>query len=242
MPRNHKRYGCKPDYLDHRDLMFRSSQHFKIMQIPQHVELTANLPPCWDQGELGSCTGHGSVGAMVFIHPGQMFSRLDAYFVGRAIEGDVADDNGAQIRDVVKGIADVGICLESVWPYDINTFATPPDLSAAVMTKCTQYLRCQDLYDVKNSLAQGFPVIIGFSVYENFESDAMKQSGILRLPGGGDSMLGGHCVLVVGYDEVQQLVLVRNSWGTGWGPFNGNFWMDYTYFQNLVSDMWTIRA
>ena len=30
-------------------------------------------------------------------------------------------------------------------------------------------------------------------------------------------MLGNHCVLIVGYDDVNQCFIVKNSWGTGWG-------------------------
>jgi len=94
---------------------------------------------------------------------------------------------------------------------------------------------------LKNSLAQGFPVIIGFTVYEGFETDEVAQSGILNMPGVDEQVVGGHCVLVVGYDDANGRALVRNSWGTAWG-INGYFWMDYGYFQDLVSDMWTIRS
>lgn len=240
--RNKKRYGCRPDTKDVRDLKFRDSQHFKLMKLPNSVDLTSKLPPCWDQGELGSCTGHGSVGAMVFIHPDKMFSRLDAYFNARVIEGDIDQDNGAQIRDVVMGLVKTGVCDESVWPYDISTFATPPALDTAVMTKVSQYLRCDNLDEVRNSLAQGFPVIIGFTVFSNFESAEMVKHGILHTPGWFDKNLGGHCVLVTGYDDTAQQVTIRNSWGTEWGPFQGNFRMGYDYFHHLVSDMWTIRA
>ena len=178
---------------------------------------------------------------MVYIHSDKMFSRLDAYFNGRVIEGDVDQDAGAQIRDVVSGIANTGLCEESVWPYDITTFATPPDLSTAVMSKVASYFRVCQLSDLKNSLAQGFPVIIGFTVYESFESPAVASSGIVPYPADDEEMLGGHCVLVVGYDDRKQMVFVRNSWGTGWG-LQGNFWMPYKFFDKLVSDMWTLRS
>lgn len=239
-----KRYGCKPDIKDHRDLRYQESPHFKLMPLPPSVDLSDKLPACWDQGELGSCTGHGSGGAMALIHPGFMPSRLMIYYDGRAIEGDVQDDNGAQIRDVVSGLAHQGVCDESLWPYDISQFAAPPNdaaYQAALTNKITNYYRVLTLPDVKNSLAQGFPVIIGFTVYEGFESPDVAASGILKMPHWGEQAVGGHCVLVIGYDDAKQEVLVRNSWGTGWG-INGNFWMPYQYFKHLVSDMWTIRV
>lgn len=240
-----KRYGCKPDLIDHRDFMFLRSEHYaKLIELPPSVNLVDKLPPCWDQGDLGSCTGHGSGAAIAFLKPGFMPSRLMIYYDGREIEGDTNDDAGAQIRDVVAGLADRGVCDEALWPYDISAFAISPNNDAyqsAGVNKISQYLRCTDLDDIKNSLAQGFPVIIGFSVYENFESQDVANTGILKMPGPNDRMVGGHCVLVIGYDDTRGQVFVRNSWGTGWG-LQGNFWMDYLYFQNLVNDCWTIRA
>lgn len=237
-------YNHRPDNPDIRDITYRPKIVLSDVQIPQSVDLTDKLPACWDQGDLGSCTGHGSVGAMVFLHPAQMFSRLDAYYNGRVIEGDTGEDNGAQIRDVVQGLAQVGVCEETQWPYDTDTFSSPPSIvteGLAFQTKISQYLRVSDLDDLKQCLAEGFPVVFGFTVYDNMESEQMTETGILSLPGPEDQVLGGHCVLAIGYDETTQQVKVRNSWGTGWGPFNGNFFMDYAYFQNLVSDMWTLR-
>lgn len=238
-------YNHRPDTLDIRDLAYRPKLIMAEAHIPESTDLENKLPSCWDQLDLGACTGHGSIGAMVFIHPDKMFSRLKAYYNGRVIEGDVCEDNGAQIRDVVQGLAQAGVCEETQWPYNTDTFASPPPIvteNSAFETKISQYLRVSDIEDYKQCLAEGFPVILGFTVYSNFESEEMTQSGILTLPGTNDSVLGGHCVLGIGYDETTRRAKIRNSWGTGWGPFSGNFFMDYDYFTNLVSDMWTIRS
>jgi C1A family cysteine protease len=55
-------------------------------------------------------------------------------------------------------------------------------------------------------------------------------------------MIGGHAVCGVGYDDVKKRLLVRNSWGTGWG-MDGYFTMPYAYLvdRNLSDDFWTIR-
>jgi C1A family cysteine protease len=51
----------------------------------------------------------------------------------------------------------------------------------------------------------------------------------------------GHAVLMVGYDDATQRVIVRNSWGASWGQ-GGYFTMPYQYVvdRNLASDLWTI--
>lgn len=236
-----RKYGCRVDYPRKDDVAYRPKVVRMVAELPPSVNLVDKLPACWDQGDLGSCTGHGSIGAMVFLHPEQMFSRLDAYYNGRVIEGDVDQDNGAQIADVVMGLTNAGVVSESLWPYDPTTFATPPvDLLQDPVTTAVQTARVADLDDLKQCLAEGFPVVIGFSVYDNFESPEMAQTGILTLPGPSDELLGGHCVLVIGYDEATQQVFVRNSWGTAWG-LSGNFYMPYAYFNTLVSDMWVIQ-
>jgi len=245
MIKHTKRYGCKPDKKDSRDMLYHESQHDKMVFMPPSVLLTDKLPACWDQGELGSCTGHGCGAAMLFIHEGSSpSSRLMIYYDGREIEGTTAEDDGAQIRDVVAGLARKGACNEDLWPYDITQFAVqPPDAAyaAAGSNKITNYFRCTDLMSVKNSLAQGFPVIIGFTVYSGFEAPDVASTGIAKMPGSFERVVGGHCVLVIGYDDSKNAVFVRNSWGTAWG-LSGNFWMPYDYFKNLVSDMWTLRA
>jgi C1A family cysteine protease len=62
------------------------------------------------------------------------------------------------------------------------------------------------------------------------------------MPLPGEKEVGGHAVLVVGYDNVTQRFLARNSWGTEWG-IKGHFTLPYSYILNpdLATDFWTIR-
>ena len=95
---------------------------------------------------------------------------------------------------------------------------------------------------MKNSLFNGNPFVVGFLVYESFESQKVANTGYVPLPKlGKEKLLGGHAVTRVGYDENKQVWIMRNSWGTGWGE-NGYFYMPYKY---LTSDLasgafWTI--
>jgi hypothetical protein len=51
-----RRFGCIPDHPDFRDLMFAPPPQ----PLPAKVDLSGILPPVLDQGQIGSCTGHGS--------------------------------------------------------------------------------------------------------------------------------------------------------------------------------------
>ena len=92
-------------------------------------------------------------------------------------------------------------------------------------------------------LAEGYPFVFGFTVYESFESPAVAKTGRLNLPKPSEKSLGGHAVMAAGYDDATKRFLIRNSWGTDWG-MKGYFTIPYAYLdnRNLSDDFWTIRA
>ena len=95
---------------------------------------------------------------------------------------------------------------------------------------------------MKGCLASGYPFILGFSVYESFETLAVAAGGHAPMPNPTETLLGGHAVLAVGYEDDKQWFLMRNSWGTRWG-LAGYFTLPYDYLldANLSDDFWTIR-
>jgi len=89
-------------------------------------------------------------------------------------------------------------------------------------------------------LAEGFPFVFGFTVYESFESASTASTGIVRMPKKDEKTLGGHAVMAVGYHQKKKYFLVRNSWGEGWGQA-GYCLMPFAYLETLAGDFWTIR-
>ncbi|MFH7191396.1 C1 family peptidase, partial [Klebsiella pneumoniae] len=74
-----------------------------------------------------------------------------------------------------------------------------------------------DVDHLKAALASGFPVVVGFTVYPGFESDAAAKTGVVPMPGKKERPLGGHCVFVVGYGQTPGTFTLQNSWGPDWG-------------------------
>jgi C1A family cysteine protease len=220
--------------------------------LPAMTDLRSNCPPVYDQLQLGSCTSNAIAGAVEFdlIKEKQQRifipSRLFLYYNERVIEGTVSSDSGAPLRDGIKSMATQGDCPESLWPYDIAEFAVKPPAncySQALMFKAVQYQRLiQDATQLKSCLASGFPFVLGFTVYESFESQEVASTGHASMPAPNEKVIGGHAVMAVGYDDSSQWFILRNSWGTTWG-MAGYFTLPCTYLldQNLASDFWTIR-
>lgn len=244
-----RHYGWKPDLIDIHDYHF-TPHWFALLNLPQRVDLRAQCPPIYDQGNLGSCTSNAIAGAVQFDQMKQkeqsfMPSRLFIYYNEREKEGTVNSDARAAIRDGIKSVNSQGVCPESEWPYIIDQFTVKPldqCYKDALLHRSLSYQRVMhDITHMKACLAAGHPFVFGFTVYESFESAAVAQSGIVPMPQRGEQVLGGHAVLACGYDEAQQRFLARNSWGGAWG-MQGYFMMDYMYLQHLASDFWVIQT
>ncbi len=242
-----RNFGWRPDIPDQRDFLYS-----KIVRIPKKLPPKINLikycSAVEDQGELGSCTANAIAGNIEFLESlsAQSFedkSRLFIYYNERALEGHVNEDSGAMIRDGIKVCAKYGACDELIWPYNINRFDEKPDKKAYTDGKehrIVSYHRILTLDEMRACLAEGFPFVFGFAVYESFETQQVAKTGIVNMPKKSERMLGGHAVMSVGYDDKVKRFLVRNSWGSNWG-MNGYFTMPYKYLQTLSDDFWTIR-
>jgi C1A family cysteine protease len=243
------RYGWVPDVPDQRDLLYSAVRPAPVT-LPPRIDLRPMCSPVENQGDLGSCTGNALAGAIEFLERKDhaVFvdaSRLFIYYNERALEGTIKSDSGAMIRDGIKTLKNQGVCSETLWPYIVTKFAIKPSAACykeALNCQITSYHRILTLDEMRACLADGFPFVFGFTVYESFESQEVERTGVVQMPRPNERSLGGHAVLAVGYNEAQKRFIVRNSWGTDWGQ-KGYFSIPYEYLasRNLADDFWTIR-
>src|SRR5579859_5171972 len=261
-PRKTQHYGWRPDLPDSRDRIFNLEEKVEVTAaLPPRADLSPNMPGIYDQGQLGSCTGNGIARVLEYgaIKQGEAPvtpSRLFLYYNERVIEGTVSQDSGAQIRDGIKVVVHQGVPPESDWPYDIGQFAVKPSAQAYADATRHEALVYKRILltgpgdPVRTALASGSPVVFGFSVPAYFEPGGGNWDPTrdpLPVPGPSDKIIGGHCVVLSGYDDTRTrfpspAFQVENSWGTGWG-MAGRFWMDAAWFAphaGLASDLWVI--
>ena len=204
-----------------------------------------HVTPVRDQGGCGSCVSFGSMGlieSMAHIETGRWvdLSEADSHFCS----SHGANCGGWWPDQCLDQVLARGVCDEAGFPYpsafpgnDIH--ASPPacNLPADRATRLTNITARHSLADataVKNHLTNVGPVTGCLSVFNDFFSYA---GGVYHHVTG--ALAGGHCVLVIGYSEVEQCWIIKNSWGTGWGiggfgkiayadlMFNGSFFPMY---------------
>ena len=215
------------------------------------VDLRQYCSSIEDQGKLGSCTGNAIAGAIELLHKRKSrtldISRLFIYYYERKFIGTVNYDSGAYIRDGIKACYTYGAPTENLWPYNISKFKMQPHKTAivdALKRKVTSYQRAVDFNQVMDSITSGYPVTIGFNVYSSFDSPTVARTGVMPYPNvNKERLLGGHAVLLVGYNKDNNTFIARNSWGTRWGD-KGYFYMPFQVIQNnrMSSDFWVIKS
>ncbi len=236
-------------------------------ELPTEVDLRPWCSPIEDQGILGSCTAQAGVGLVEYFENrafGQYLdgSRLFLYKATRNLMGWTGD-SGAFIRTTMGAMRLFGIPPEKHWPYtDGEQFDEEPPAfcyAYALNYRAISYYRLDPygtpeealLAQIRTNLANGLAMMFGFTVYSSIGQ--AKEKGRIPYPAPKESVMGGHAVVAVGYDdklpiqntnvggrETTGAILVRNSWGTEWGEA-GYGWLPYEYvLKGLAVDWWSL--
>jgi C1A family cysteine protease len=176
-------------------------------------------------------------------------SHLFFYYNGRVIEGEpVGEDTGLTVANACKSVSQYGGCPEALWPYDIKNMAVKPSpicYRKGKKFRITKYVQVpQTLVALQHMLIDGFPIIYGISVYSSFMSDEVARTGMVPLPDVKmETLEGGHCIVICGYDNTSKRFTCQNSWSTEWGD-KGFFTIPYEYVLNpdLANDFWAFKS
>jgi len=200
------------------------------------VDLRAFCSPIVDQGQLGSCTANAAAGLVEYFEKrafGRYIaaSRLFIYKTTRDLLG-VKGDTGAYLRSTMGAFALFGAPPEQYLPYDVSKFDAEPSAfcyAFGANYQALKYFRLDPspmtgpevLKNIKQFLDAGFPSMFGLPVYDEYMH--VPANGLVAYPSANSTLYGGHANDAVGYDDNVMIgpdkgaLLVRNSWGTGWG-------------------------
>lgn len=231
---------------DERDLIYAASRH---AESPALVDLKSLWKrDVYNQGPLGSCGPNSAASDILAAYPAGTPdpSRLFMYYTTRVLMGTTNQDSGVVNRTLFQALHTFGFCDESLWPYVVGDFAKKPSDGAyqqASERKIDLYLRVpQDLEQMKGCLAGGDPFVFGFTVFPGFESAETTRTGIVPMPGRMERSVGGHDVVICGFDVARALFMFRNSWGPEWGDGGyGYIPFDYALNPKWAGDFWTAR-
>ena len=209
------------------------------------MDLKNKIRSIYDQGQIGSCTANAVCQSMRMCQKYQDFepSRLFLYAKERLAEGETTlSDSGADAEDGLEQLKNYGVCPESDWPYDESKVnVVPPsncDVDAlnykvhTIGRICSDYANSSTkINGIKKSIIAGIPILIGIEVYSSFESEQVAQTGDVPIPLPDEECVGGHEVLIIGFDDENKKFILVNSWGVNWGN-QGYFTLDYDYVTN----------
>lgn len=259
---NH-RYNVKPANGSNKLSLPYSHLFEASAALPVSIDLSSGFPAAFDQAQEGSCTSQGWAAIYDFFQLQAIrtkatnleeyefkanqyvpAARQFIYYNERLIEGDVDQDGGAMVSTGAQVLSQMGFCDESLWPYtstDIYTKPAQDCYDEALKHKISGSYALNGQDQIIHCLASGFPVVCGIEVFEELESDQVAQTGILPDPSSDEQSIGGHCIVLVGYDLTKNRIKCRNSWGQSWGIDNGYFWVTCNYLNSYGSEFMSVR-
>ncbi len=203
------------------------------------------VTPVRDQGACGSCWAFASAAGLESSKliaantPGIDLNLAEQILVSCSGAGDC---NGGYINGAADFMRNVGLPLESCYPYTAangtcsNACANYQSSSYKIQSWNWVTTTSNTTVDsLKSAVYTYGPLLTTMDVYADF---FYYHSGVYTYTSG--TYQGGHAVLIVGYDDAGQYFIVKNSWGTGWGE-SGYFKIGYSELNTVVNfGDWTI--
>lgn len=217
--------------------------------LPQSVDLKPHVDRIIDQGALNSCTACAGCSALELMYSqlnvNVEFSRMFLYYYSRKESGKQGNV-GVTPDSISQVLGKYGVCYETSWPYDgsqLDNVPTQSSVDEAINFKIlgSTIITSDVLNNIKLQLSKGSPVLMAIPVYSGFKT----LTGVWTThtwdinTSASNPIIDRHEVLVIGYDDVSERLLVENSWGPNWGD-GGFFGFPYSFINQISSQVTTL--
>ena len=204
----------------------------------QHVHILAGLLPVRDQGRRPSCLVFASSAAHELkVAQTEHLSVEYLYYHAVARTPGSNPAGGTSIAAVGAALSSEGQPVEDVWPYTlVQTTPWIPPTGVEPTLKVSLKQNKLGFEEIVAILNGNCPVVLGLVITDAFFRPDDAGRVIFRTQ---DAERCGHAVLAVGYrvSEAggQEALLIRNSWGDGWG-IGGYAWLPRDYVERQLHE------
>lgn len=221
--------GVIPSPPDPRDWIY--SKVASPISLPKNYRCNITPLPVRDQGNKGTCVGQAGANANEILQfkergTAERLSSLYLYGMCKQLDG-YPEIEGTFLRVLMKVLTEYGAPPENRFPYYTNWSKPPVPVggihSLARPNRIKTYAKVQTEQELKQALIEQGPVPIAMLITESFFK---ARYGVVPKEASG-TLLGGHAMTLIGYDDGTRLYEVINSWGSAPCTKDGHNFIPY---------------
>lgn len=239
-----RKFDARPDTVDLRDRVYQPT----LRLLKQAVDNRPGVPKILDQGSEGACTGFALAAVINYLTYNSLPERSRTksftgvspwmlYAMAKRYDRWPGEEySGSSARGAMKGWFRHGVCTEDRWPGPEEPKSIKLQ-DIACQTPLGAYYRVEhrDLNAMHAALNEVGIIYVSIAVHTGWEK--VGRDGLV--PYNADfSMVGGHAIALVGYD--QDGFIFQNSWGNDWGDC-GFGKVTYDDWLANASDAWVCQ-
>jgi len=201
--------------------------------LPKTYNLTSILLPIRNQGLTNCCVAFSTAAAIEYknIITKKYLDYLSPAFIYNN-RNDTTKDEGMDSKDAINIVKKFGAATDKIFPMDLlNKSIQPKIYDDALDYKINGSYYITSLSDLKIALFTTGPIIAILPVYKDVDPNIFWKKSNTKTT-------GYHCITIVGFDDLSERLIIRNSWGTNWA-INGYQWFPYSDF-NIIVEAWTL--
>ena len=205
--------------------------------LPPSYSIKSKFPPVYFQ-HYGDCTANAVLGCDDYLFHGNpekwVPSTVFTYYNSKAHDHDLKEDDGSNVETALKMVKKFGACSAKVWPNTMPWNEKPSILAYENGLKgkeVKKWYELKNLKQLKQALVAGYPVAAAVAwCFKNYDEQYVMNTPTQKEA---DNALSGHAIVIVGYNDMTQLIEFRNSWSDQWAN-EGYAYFTYETFRRVI--------